>query len=187
MPLYYNILDKMSLFTQNWDYQSHVPYLTGNNSLQTFVSYDNEQSIAKKAQYIIDHELAGAIIWEITGDYIETSPGSGIIADTPLSDTLVSILVTTNVKNKFDDESPFVVSPNPTTGKVNIISSNIYNYITVKIINIMGKIVLSKEFNNQNDISLNINEPDGIYFVYISTSNDNCFIHKVIKSNYFSN
>jgi len=91
-PLYYNVLDQMSSFTQNWDSQAQVPYLTGNGSLNTFVSYDDEQSIGLKAQYIVDNNLRGAIIWEITGDYIETSPGSGIVAGTPLADTLNSVL-----------------------------------------------------------------------------------------------
>ncbi|MGV6860573.1 MAG: glycosyl hydrolase family 18 protein [Putridiphycobacter sp.] len=87
-PQYYNILAQMNLFTSHWDANAQVPYLTGNGSLNTFVSYDDEKSIGLKGQYIVDEELAGAIIWEITGDYLETSPGSGIIGSTPLIDTL---------------------------------------------------------------------------------------------------
>lgn len=91
-PLYYNVLKKLNLFTSHWDATAQVPYLTGNGSLQTFVSYDNEQSIGLKANYIKNKNLRGAIIWEITGDYLETSPGLGIIAGTPLVDTLKSVL-----------------------------------------------------------------------------------------------
>ena len=83
-PLYYNILSKMSLFTQHWDNTAQVPYLTGNGSLNTFMSYDNQQSIGLKANYIKNNNLRGAIIWEITGDYVETAPGSGVIAGTSL-------------------------------------------------------------------------------------------------------
>lgn len=54
-------------------------------SNNSFVSFDNVQSAQEKAEYIADHNLRGCIIWEITGDYIETFPGSGQIADTPLS------------------------------------------------------------------------------------------------------
>ncbi|PHR25264.1 MAG: hypothetical protein COA38_16125 [Fluviicola sp.] len=90
-PLYYNIMSNIGLFTDNWDAAAQVPYLTGNGTLNTFVSYDNEQSIGLKAQYIVDNNLRGAIIWEITGDYMETSPGSGIIAGTPLADTLNNV------------------------------------------------------------------------------------------------
>jgi chitinase len=87
-PLYYNILLKMSRFNDNWDDRAKVPYLTGRNSLNTFVSYDNERSIREKAQYIARKRLRGAIIWEITGDYIETYQGSGVIRSTPLVATL---------------------------------------------------------------------------------------------------
>jgi len=90
-PLYYNVLLQMNQFTVNWDNTAEVPYLTDNNGINTFVSYDDEQSIGLKAQYIIDKGLRGAIIWEITGDYIETSPGSGIISGTPLADTLNNV------------------------------------------------------------------------------------------------
>ena len=90
-PLYYNILKKMNLFNVNWDATAGVPFLTGKNGLNTFVSYDNEQSVGLKAQFIVDNNLRGAIIWEITGDYIETASGSGIIAGTPLADTLNSV------------------------------------------------------------------------------------------------
>lgn len=90
-PLYYNVLKKMNLFTSHWDNTAKVPYLTGNGSLNTFVSYDDEQSIELKAQYIVNKNLRGAIIWEITGDYIETAPGSGVIASTPLVNKLTSV------------------------------------------------------------------------------------------------
>ncbi len=90
-PTYYNIMANSSLFTTNWDATAQVPYMTGNGSLNTFVSYDDEQSIGIKAQYIVDNNLRGAIIWEITGDYMETSPGSGVIAGTPLADTLNNV------------------------------------------------------------------------------------------------
>jgi chitinase len=97
-PQYYNILNKMNLFTAHFDAQARVPYLLGTGNLNTFVSYDNEQSIAEKAAYIMNHALRGAIIWELTGDYIESSPGSGIVGATPLADTLNAVFcgVTSN-------------------------------------------------------------------------------------------
>lgn len=97
IPLYYNILPRMNLFTTHFDTTAKSPYLTGNGSLNTFLSYDDPQSIGLKAQYVVNHNLRGAIIWEITGDYLETSPGSGIIAGTPLADTLNSVFCGNNV------------------------------------------------------------------------------------------
>lgn len=87
VPLYYNILLKMNQFTRYWDDQVKCPYLLG-NSINTFVTYDDPQSLRYKAQYVKDHNAKGIIIWEITGDYIETAPGSGIISGTPLLDTI---------------------------------------------------------------------------------------------------
>lgn len=90
-PLYYNIMKRMNQFTRHWDQQVLCPYLMG-NTINTFVTFDDKISIGHKAQYVVDHQVAGVIIWEITGDYIETSPGSGVIAGTPLLDTLNQVL-----------------------------------------------------------------------------------------------
>jgi GH18 family chitinase len=87
-PQYYNVLQQMDLFQHHWDDDAKVPYLTGLNNLNTFVSYDDESSIIEKGHFIVNNNLAGAIIWEITGDYIETSPGSGIVQSTPLANAL---------------------------------------------------------------------------------------------------
>ena len=86
-PLYYNILKKMDMFTYHWDDQVKCPYLLGND-LNTFVTFDDSLSITYKAQYIVDNNALGVIIWEITGDYIETYPGSGEISGTPLLDNV---------------------------------------------------------------------------------------------------
>jgi chitinase len=94
-PLYYNILNNMSLFNYYWDSTAMVPYLYGHSlstAAQTFVSFDDPASIALKAKYAVDHHAGGVIIWEITGDYIETYDGSGIISGTPLLDTLNHVL-----------------------------------------------------------------------------------------------
>jgi GH18 family chitinase len=90
-PLYYNVVANAALFDRYWDAAAEVPYLIGKNGLNTFLSYDDEESIALKADFIVQHNLQGAIIWEITGDYLETTPGSGIIAATPLVDTLNAV------------------------------------------------------------------------------------------------
>lgn len=52
-------------WTEHWDDQAKVPYLTKDNF---FLSYDNEQSIGLKAQYVKDNNLAGTIIWTVYGD-----------------------------------------------------------------------------------------------------------------------
>ena len=66
---YYELLPRMGEFNRYWDEKAKVPYLLAKN-FKTFITYDDEESIALKAQYIIDKNAAGLIIWEITADYL---------------------------------------------------------------------------------------------------------------------
>ncbi|WP_421897863.1 glycosyl hydrolase family 18 protein [Marinoscillum sp.] len=52
-------------WTRHWDDQAKVPYLVKDNY---FLSYDDEESIGLKADYIVDRNLAGAIVWTVYGD-----------------------------------------------------------------------------------------------------------------------
>jgi GH18 family chitinase len=93
-PLYYNILAKEYLFDKHRDTIAAVPYLLGKpgtTAAGTFVSFDDLQSIAEKAVFVATEQIRGVIIWEITGDYLETAAGTGIIAGTPLVDTINKI------------------------------------------------------------------------------------------------
>lgn len=191
-PQYYNILDKMNLFDENWDDIAMVPYLTGQGTLNTFLSYDNEQSIGLKGQYIVDKNLAGAIIWEITGDYIETSPGSGIIGSTPLVDTLNLALChppTDIVEEEENEEEEglgienvntnlFSIYPNPTNGQLNLIYNQSTLISRVFITNITGEIIYNT-YNSINQIDLNAFD-SGVYFLNVE-SESKVTTHKIIK------
>jgi chitinase len=187
-PQYYNILDDMSLFDEHWDDDAKVPYLTGIGNLNTFLSYDNEKSIGLKGQYIVDKNLAGAIIWEITGDYIETSPGSGIISGTPLVDTLNLALChlptldtnttdNSNVGINMNDNSMFEIYPNPTSGNV-YITSNSEAITRIYITTITGELVLvSNKLVDQVDLT---KMNPGIYFMNVE-SDEKVKTYKIIK------
>lgn len=151
-PLYYNVLQSMSMFTENWDASAEVPYLTGNGGLNTFVSYDNEQSIELKAQHIVEQNLRGAIIWEITGDYIETSPGSGVILGTPLVDKLNYVFCNytpsdPNLGLIEELHSTFEVYPNPTNGELNITFKQTSKGL-LSIVDLSGKELKNVKVNN---------------------------------------
>ncbi|MFN3405039.1 MAG: glycoside hydrolase family 18 protein [Cytophagaceae bacterium] len=90
-PQYFNILYKMNKFEKRWDSIAQVPYLIGKNK-NTFVSYDDEESVRLKAEYVVNKGAAGVIIWDCTGDIVETRPGSGRIKGTPLTDVLFDVL-----------------------------------------------------------------------------------------------
>jgi len=83
---YYDIVRHMSAFTRHWDDQAKVPYLVS-PAWDLFVSYDDEQSVKAKAQYVVDHNAGGVIVWEITGDFLEDGT-------TPLLDALRAVLST---------------------------------------------------------------------------------------------
>ena len=187
-PQYYNILDKMNLFDENWDDNAKVPYLTGAGNLNTFLSYDNEKSIGLKGQYIVDKNLAGAIIWEITGDYLETSPGSGIISGTPLIDTLNLALChepnvedgtneNENIGLNNNDNNPFKIYPNPTTGNV-YITGNTKTITKLHITTLTGEVIFSSgQGINQVDMT---GVSSGIYFMNVE-SNDEVTTYKILK------
>ncbi|PYI53736.1 glycosyl hydrolase family 18 protein [Paenibacillus flagellatus] len=54
-------------YVRYWHEGSKVPYLF-NPAESVFISYDDEQSIGLKADYIRDRELGGAMIWELSQD-----------------------------------------------------------------------------------------------------------------------
>jgi chitinase len=85
-PFYYDIAPALGKFTRFWDEKAKVPYLV-NSASQVLVSYDDEESMRAKGEYVVDHGARGVIIWEITGDFL--SDGT-----TPLLDALVTALRT---------------------------------------------------------------------------------------------
>nr|NQU94269.1 T9SS type A sorting domain-containing protein [Bacteroidota bacterium] len=181
-PLYYNIMKKMDQFTYYWDDQVKCPYLLG-NSINTFVTYDNPESVALKAQYVKDFNAKGIIIWEITGDYMETSPGSGVISGTPLLDTIHAVfdaITSVEEPNNNFDRSVFVY-PNPTCEKITINTTSTFKEAVVNVFDAMGGLILSKVFNDKQQFDLEIKGTDGIYFVQIQDGSSIVHTIKVIK------
>jgi len=54
-------------FDRFWDPRSLVPYLY-NPQKQTFVSYDDAESIAAKCKYVITQKLGGVMFWDYSSD-----------------------------------------------------------------------------------------------------------------------
>jgi chitinase len=79
---YYSIVQYLGKY-RHWDEKAKVPYLIFPET-KTLVSFDDEESISLKAQYVVDHKAGGVIIWEITGDYLEDGK-------TPLMDALYTV------------------------------------------------------------------------------------------------
>jgi len=63
--------DPQKRFTENWDNDAHVPYLTIKSAegKDLFaISYENPRSVAIKAEYIKAKGLGGAMFWEYGAD-----------------------------------------------------------------------------------------------------------------------
>jgi chitinase len=58
-------------YIRYWDASASAPYLY-NHDTQTFISYDDPESLNKKCEYVIDRKLAGVMFWEYTGDFANT-------------------------------------------------------------------------------------------------------------------
>lgn len=54
-------------FTRYWDSTASVPWLY-NAETHTFVSYEDEQSVAAKCHYVLAHKLAGVMFWDLEYD-----------------------------------------------------------------------------------------------------------------------
>jgi len=160
-PLYYNIMKKMNLFNYHWDDQVKCPYLLG-NTISTFVTYDDVLSIGYKAQYVMDNNAMGVIIWEITGDYLETLPGSGIIAGTPLLDTINQIFNFTTSSKPLIRSTQMTIYPNPASDAVIVGLAKDVEKIT--ILSMDGKVMLKNENSRKVDVSI---LPKGIYLISI--------------------
>lgn len=71
--------------------------------------------------------------------------------------------------------------PNPNSGSFNILFDQHQAYILVTIYSMIGQQVAQKEFSNVNDVDLEIDRADGIYFVELNNGKTNVARLKVIK------
>jgi chitinase len=54
-------------YARHWESDAQVPWLY-DSTTGTWVSYDDPESVAAKAQYVREHRLGGVVIWELGGD-----------------------------------------------------------------------------------------------------------------------
>jgi chitinase len=181
-PAYHDVMAKMSLFNYSWDNTAKVPYLfgkAGGSAAGTFVSFDDKRSIGLKATYINSKGARGAIIWDISHDLMETSPGSGIAAGNPLADTLHQILCpsATSIAENVQAVNDLSVFPNPASDHATVIVNlAIEGTYTLTMYDILGQELQSKKLTftkgmNQIDLPVNgIN--NGYYFINIQNEHN---------------
>ncbi len=169
-PSYYSIVSKLALYETHSDPGAMTPYLTGKNGLRSFVSYDDPSSIRLKAAYAAEKHLAGVVIWDISGDYIETSTGSGEIAETPLCDAIREVFCQATTMQFNPECNPNLVAfPNPFREELSITWNSECSSESLKIRNQQGQLIFTTTLNNSG--SLNVETTGwtkGIYIVQIS-------------------
>ena len=69
-PLWHvlNLMEKDSNYKKYWDPVGHVPYVW-NSVNKTFLTFEDEQSIQERINFIDKNNLGGALIWVMHGDY----------------------------------------------------------------------------------------------------------------------
>jgi hypothetical protein len=86
-------------------------------------------------------------------------------------------ITTDIIENSFSELSIF---PNPTIGKVNINLGEEKQDISLILTNSLGQVVLTDNYTSTSYISIDINAPNGIYFLYLE-SNGEVVTKKIVK------
>lgn len=82
-PTYYEVQQKESFYELKWDSTAKSSYMLAADD-KSFVSCESERAIVEKVAYVKEKGLKGIVIWDITGDMMETKLGSGIVKNNPL-------------------------------------------------------------------------------------------------------
>lgn len=140
-PLWHvkNLLADESLgYERYWDDVSKVPYVW-NEEKKVFLSFEDEQSMAEKIDYIVENNLGGAMVWEIDGDFdYDKTKNEYVVGDT----------LTTIAYDKFKAAGPIVIEEKENTLPVMDYDIEIvngydhpYNAYKVNLINNTGKAI----------------------------------------------
>ena len=167
-PHFYSISEQIDSFTYYWDSQVECPYLLG-ISINTFVTYDNEESISLKAQFAVDNNTFGVIIWELTGDYLETYPGSGVIMGTSLVDAVLDIFENSEIPPK----APVNIEIEIFSGDIHLSWDEVTEDIYGEPIEVGSYRIFFKNPDIESDV-----------FVLLGETNNTSFVHENAGSNY---
>ncbi|NQZ07627.1 MAG: hypothetical protein HRT35_10740 [Algicola sp.] len=120
-PNYFYVEQNKAGWEKQYDADAEVPYFTKtSNGKSYFLSYDDVDSIGKKAEYINNRNLGGAIVWTVVGD-LECTGGvtkhSGKLAtcanvNQPLANKINEVFASS------DPTDPLVAFTSPSSGDV---------------------------------------------------------------------
>ena len=111
----------------------------------------------------------------VSGNYAVALINNGC-ADTSLC---YSVFVTGI--SSINQNNSFTISPNPTNGKLGVISQQSFVNATVKLINLIGQTIFEKQNQSGNQFTLDlVNQAQGIYFIEVK-ENEKVWRGKVVK------
>ncbi|MBL4705986.1 MAG: T9SS type A sorting domain-containing protein, partial [Flavobacteriales bacterium] len=124
---------------------------------------------------IIAGETAQNFTAVVNGDYaVEVTENS--CTDTS---TCVSISGVGIIENSFGNS--LIVYPNPTSGHVTVDLGKIYSSINVRLLNVNGQSIRTKNIENSNMVHLEIDGAIGYYFIEIITTDNKKAVIKILK------
>ncbi|MDD1779838.1 glycosyl hydrolase family 18 protein [Enterovibrio sp. ZSDZ35] len=108
----YNYIIKQTGWEHLWDANAEVPYAVKG---KYFLSYDDPDSIRKKAEYIVNNDLGGIIVWQVHGDIqcegTFINYGSKLKQCTNLRSPLAEQIDTVFSQNIIPNEAPVITVP----------------------------------------------------------------------------
>ncbi|MBA65082.1 MAG: hypothetical protein CMG55_04695 [Candidatus Marinimicrobia bacterium] len=153
-----------------WDNDAFCPYLIKGDSTQ-IITYENQESIGAKCQYVLDNDYGGVMIWALS--YDNTSNGQELIQS-----------IQENYLNNFQKESNIILAdfnfniyPNPFNPVCQLDIDIRHNQFVEIIVNdILGQqidILNNKRLENgKHQFLLDAKTyPSGIYIVTVKTDN----------------
>jgi hypothetical protein len=121
-----------------------------------------------------------------TRNTVDFDPNSGVVeytSVTPKADYYVLKFAAYTVdinENSFESSNIAQLYPNPTSGKFTINLNDTNTKTQIQIVDLTGKVVFENSYQNQSNIQLNLDAPNGIYFVKVM-ENGNQSVVKLIK------
>lgn len=140
-PLWHvkNLLADKSLgYERYWDDVSKVPYVW-NEKEKVWLSFEDEQSMGEKMDYVVNNNLGGVMFWEADGDYdYDAKTGKYVVGDT----------LTSLAREKLDAAGPLVAEDHsnslPTMNYDVVFQDNFdhpYNEYKLNFVNNTGKAI----------------------------------------------
>ena len=106
------------------------------------------------------------IPWDNDGNLMCDNSGNGGLG---MAIDKIAIELVTNTTQSFNEIKDFIVSPNPTFGKIYLDVKDFEELQEIRILDANGKLVyLKSNFENLDNFEIFFNHPSGIYFIIIT-------------------